>query len=204
MLVLDTETGEKADPEPKSGGAAVDDSNKQIDTTHPKKRFERVHGKEIAVDDVDRGGERSGAAQTDRPASTAQSARDQTSENDGAGTREGREQPDSMERITEERPAQPDQQDRQRRLINVAQSQVLAARYIIELIPKVAVAAVGEEVEEQGCCSQADDQVPLGCGWSRRGLGTRGLHFAECRGGRAGCKQAGTVLRTVMNCRAFL
>ncbi len=81
-----------------------------------------------------------------------------------------------MQRVAKEHPAELEQQDRQRRLIDVAEGEVPAARYIIELIPEVTVTAIGEQVDEQGCQAEGDQQGALRCRPSRRGFGTGGLH----------------------------
>ncbi len=90
MLVLDAQPGEQPDPEPESGRAAVNDSYQEIDATHPEQRFERVHGKEIAVYYIYRGGERGGATQRYRPNAPPHLARDHASEHDRGRAREGR------------------------------------------------------------------------------------------------------------------
>ena len=76
MFVLQPETDERAEPQPKPGRAAIDNPDEQINGAHPKQRLKRVHGKEIADREKEERAKRSGAAERDCPTPSAKLARD--------------------------------------------------------------------------------------------------------------------------------
>src|SRR6266446_2872345 len=82
MLVLETEPGEHTEPEPESRRTPVDDADHQINASHPENRLERVHGKEIAVDQKHERAKRRRAAERDCPVASAQFACDRAGERD--------------------------------------------------------------------------------------------------------------------------
>src|SRR6266487_4263944 len=173
MFVLDAESGEHAEQEPKMRRTAIDDAHQQIDASHPEKRLKRIHGKEIAIDQKHDREKRSRTTERDSPTTTAQLARDRAGDCDRSCARQGWKQTDRKKRIAEQHSAQPNKQGRQWRKIDVTEVEMLAASHVIELVAKVAIAAVREQVDEERSCAKPDDQEllarqPLGCWFDSR------------------------------------
>src|SRR6266480_7609943 len=115
MFVLQPETNERAKPQPKPGGAAINYSDNQINGAHPKERLERVHGKEIADGEKDERAKRSRAAERYCPTASAQLACNHSSQRDAECACNRGQKTDREQRITEEKAAQAQEQRRKRR-----------------------------------------------------------------------------------------
>src|SRR4030095_2851586 len=84
-----------------------------------------------------------------RPAAAAELARDQSRYEDARGPGEGGEKANRRQRVAEGSPRQPQERDRQRRLVDVAEREVVGAGDVVELVAKDAVAVAGGEVEDE-------------------------------------------------------
>ena len=86
---------------------------------------------------------------TPAQATAAQLACDDARENDRARSRQGREQTNRSRRESpKEHSAQSNEQDRQRRKIDITKSEMLPAGHVIELVAKITVTAVRKQMEE--------------------------------------------------------
>ena len=59
--------------------------------------------------------------------------------------------------------AQPNEKYGERRLVNITEGEMLTAGDVIELVAKISVTAIGEEMNEESHCAKQDDQFVLGC-----------------------------------------
>src|SRR5882724_4014667 len=163
MFVFQSETDDSAEPQPKVWRAAVNDSDEQINGAHPKQRFERVHGKEIADAEKDERAKRSCAAERDCPTPSAKLARDHPGQGNVECARNRWKETDCEKGIAEQDAAQPNKQRGKRRQIDITKGEVLTAGDVIELVAKITVTAVGEKMDEQSHCTEEDDKFLFGC-----------------------------------------
>jgi hypothetical protein len=163
VFVLQPETDNRAEPQPKPGRAAIDDPDKQINSDHPEQRFKRVHGKEIAHGQKDERAKRSGAAEGNRPTPAAEFTRDQPGQSNTECTRNRWKETDCEERIPDQDTAQPNKERGKRREIDITKSEMLTAGDVIELVAKITVTAVGEKMDKQSHRPEEDDQFLFDC-----------------------------------------
>ena len=121
----------------------------KINASHPEKRLERVHGKEIADCQIEQRAERTRAGERDRPRASAELARDHACERNDRRARQRREQANRKKRIAQEQLAQSKKQDRQRRLIDVTESQMSPAGDVIKFVAKITVPPVCQQMNQQ-------------------------------------------------------
>ena len=128
----------------------------------PEKRLERVHRKEAVEGEIRGRPENRAGREKLAVALGAQFAREDAGEKNDRCAREHGKQADRNERIAEGVALEPRDERDQRRLVDVAPGEVLAASHVVELVAKEAVARDARELRDQLDCGEAGENG--GCG----------------------------------------
>src|SRR5205085_9006037 len=145
VLVLESEAREEAEEEPELLGAALKDHDGDVGHRHPEEWLEDVHGEVVADGEEERRDEHRQAGEELREEPAAEAPSHRAGERDEGGRREEREDPHREERRAEVA-SDPGVDGDERRLVDVAPVEVLAAREEVELVAEEAVLADAGEV----------------------------------------------------------
>ena len=204
-LVEQPETDHDPERDPPPEPAATEYSRDQRGAHRPEQQLEDVHGVELADAQVERrddhGRHRQRLAETRR----AHGARDPARQEHGCRARERRQHPDRRQRIAEEHAPPLEERDRQRRLVDVAPGQMVAARDVVELVAKPAVARADPQVDrelrrrerapEDQARAQRRDAL-RGVRGARRGRGGSGRRVGPGAAGTGPCVRVGSRFET--------
>src|SRR5437764_12866005 len=158
MFVFETESQKSAEPKPKDRWTTVDDPNEQINASHPEQRLKRVHREKIADRQTEQRTERARAGERNRPRASAQCTRDQPSDRNRRSGRQRWEKTNGKQRVAKENFAQSQQQDRQWRLVYIPESEMPTAGDVVELVAKITIATVCQEMNQEGYRAEENQQ----------------------------------------------
>jgi len=149
ILFFHADPGDHAEPQPVPRIIPLDGQNGEVSAAHPQIGFKAVGAEQTAVrkilrhDDGADGAEQHGeAASTEFPGQDGRLHYQQR-------RCQGRDEANAAQRVAQHGPAKMDQEGNERRLVDISPLQVVAARHVIELIAKVAVAVVEVNMEQQ-------------------------------------------------------
>ena len=148
LLVLEAQAGEQAEEEPEAGLSGPDDARGHEGAAGPDQRLDGVH-REVAVEDVGERGDddRDGREGAGTPAAS-QLPGERGGQEDEAGAHQGGEEVQSGEPGAEENRGEARLDGRERRHVDVAEREMLAAGEEVEFVDERAVGRRGGEVEE--------------------------------------------------------
>src|SRR5580704_5982565 len=153
MLVFKAQAEEGACRKQAFGFVEIDGAQEEVNRSHPEKRLERIHGEPRGVAE-DHGSKQDGKAGEEySEAFAAEFAGKQTRHEDLRALRECRQESNGVQRITEPEAANARQECNERGKVDVAPSEVVAASEEIEFIAEIAVAGVGQHLQQDcaGC-----------------------------------------------------
>lgn len=148
MLVLEAEAGEDAERDPPARVAVAHDADQGPDAPSPEERLEGVHGQDAVHPEVDRRGQDAETGEELGEAPSAELAREDHRERDGRGSGDGCDSAQDGERAAEQEShlrVEPDEW----RGIHVPPVEVTPEVQEVELVPEVAVAVRGGQVDSE-------------------------------------------------------
>ena len=125
---------------PPAERAPFDDLQERVRAERPEEDVERVHRIEVVERQEHGRHERGGHRQHQRPRPAAKLARHHPDQRNGGSAGERRHQPDRKQRIAEHGAHRPQDENAERRMVDVAGREAIGAREVIELVAEVAVA----------------------------------------------------------------
>ena len=126
---------------------ALDGEDGEIRAAHPEIWLEAICAEQAAVGKILRSDEDADGAEQKGKAAAAEFAGDNGGLHDQQRRSQRRDETDAAERIAEDGAAEVDEKRDQRRLVNVAPGEMIAAGDVVEFVAEVAVAIVEVEVK---------------------------------------------------------
>jgi hypothetical protein len=165
MFVEQPDSDQRPEGQPQCRMGPAPQAHRHIRGSHPEEGLEAVHGQHAGEGGEYRRDQRGHRRRHLRRAPAAELPGHPSGEEDQQGASEGRKEADGEERIAESpAPERGDRRD-QRRVIDIAPRQVLAAGDEVQLVDPVAVAPAEGEMERQ----DGEGDRP-----ESRGIGSRG------------------------------
>ena len=149
MLVLEPYAREHAKQQPQTLVAAFDDLDGDKRGAHPEERLERIHRQQVVEAEIKRRRNHRNARQDLRVGPRAQLARNQPREQDLQPRCKRWQEAQRVQRISQRHALKPRGRRNQRSLIHVAPVQMMAARQVVQLVHKVAIAAIEQHVQRK-------------------------------------------------------
>ena len=138
-----------AEPEPITGIVALNSEDDKVSATHPEIGFKAIGSEQTAVRKILWRNNNRNRAEKQCKTSASEFARQHGGLNHQKGRGERGNEANGAEGISQHCSADVDEKRNERRLVDIAPGQMIAARDVIELVAKVAVAIVEIDVEEQ-------------------------------------------------------
>ncbi len=166
-LVEKPETEHHAQRGPARGRRTLDQPDDPPGRQRPEEDVERVHRVVVVERQVLGSGQRPGHGERHGPGASPERPRQETDDGDGGSAEERREQSQCEERIAQQGSRQPEAEDGERWVVDVAGRQVVGAGEVVELVPEVSVPRAGQQVERELRTGKKPDQPPdtSGCGF---------------------------------------
>jgi hypothetical protein len=149
VLVEQPETGDQAEQQPEPAIPGVDDADHDQGAEEPEQHLEGVHREEVEEEEVDRRDQRTERGDRLGRPPAAQFAGEPAGEKDHEGSGQERYPAEGGQRLAEELAGEPRQPGGERRVVDVAPGEVLAAGDIVELVPEPAIGVEGGEMKQQ-------------------------------------------------------
>ena len=149
QLVLEADAQDQPEDQPQGAAAAVEEAHHHVDGAEPERDVEDVHREDVAESEVERGDERAQRRQELAVAAGPEAASEELGEKHDRGSRDGSEEADAEGRVAEQQPGAAQDERAERRVVDVAPVEVLAAGDVVQLVPVQPVAADEGELERQ-------------------------------------------------------
>src|SRR5216684_2974812 len=179
ILFLQAKARDHAEPQPVAWSVALNREHGEVGAAHPKIGFEAVCAKQTSIGKILRCDKDGDCAQKQGEAASAKFAGKEGGLYDKERRREGGDETNGAQRVSEHSAANVDEERNQRRLVNVSPGEVITARNVVELIAKISVAVVEVDVEEEVGQGDGEDNhhaagkkgLLLAAGWTDSGWG---------------------------------
>lgn len=148
-LVQETETEHDSKGEPSRARLIVEGAHDAKCCDRPEEVVERVDRIEVIRPDQRGGRENGKTREPRRKGPSAKRDREPARHVDERGARERRDEADRSGRVAEDGPPRRKDRDRERRMVHIAEREVVRARQVIELVAKVAVRRQHDDVKEE-------------------------------------------------------
>jgi len=180
MLVFEAQAEEHAAGEQESWLVPIDGPQKEVGSSHPEQRLERIHGEPGGVAEDHRSKQDGKTGQKYSEAFAAEFAGNKAGDEDLPALGECWQESQGVQRITERYTANARKESNERGEVDVAPGEMVAACEEIEFVAEIAVAGVGKHLQQDcgGCEKPCDGKIAgeesvrigvRGAGLSRRG-----------------------------------
>ena len=195
IFFLQADTCDHTEPEPIARLVALDGEDGKVGAAHPKIRFEAVGAEQAGIRQILRRDHDGDRAEQQGEAASAKLAGEYGGLDYQKRGRQRGDETNAAERIPEYGTAHVSQEWNEWRLVDISPGKVIAARHVIELVAKVAVAVVEVNMEEEfGKRDRPDDRhtkseegLVIARGNCRRRCGHEWKRIAEDGGSVIAC-----------------
>lgn len=160
MLVEQANARDDTEEQPKFAAGAIEDFQHDKRGGHPEEGLEHVHGEQAVETEIHGRDHHADAGQKNAVATSAEFARDQAGEDETDASGDGRKKMQGRERVTERDALKPGDYGDERRLIDVAPREMVAAREVVKFVDKIAVAAANQHVRYEKQKRQPAQKCP--------------------------------------------